>query len=127
KGRLTPFGRFLRSTSLDELPELWNVVKGDMSLVGLRPLLMEYLPYYTAEEQRRHDVRPGLTGLAQVRGRNSITWEEQVARDLMYADGHSFILDIIILIETVVRVFSRSDILDRAPQGSLIEHRTKKL
>src|ERR1019366_5622930 len=92
--RLTPFGRFLRSTRLDELPELWNVLKGDMSLVGPRPLLMEYLPLYTREQGRRHDVRPGITGWAQVNGRNAIGWEEKFALDLWYVDHQSLSLDV---------------------------------
>jgi lipopolysaccharide/colanic/teichoic acid biosynthesis glycosyltransferase len=105
--RLTPFGRWLRSTSLDELPELWNVLAGDMSLVGPRPLLMEYLPRYTKEQARRHDVLPGITGWAQVNGRNAITWEEKFALDVWYADHHSLWLDLTILWRTVLSVLSR--------------------
>jgi len=108
--RLTSFGRFLRSTSLDELPELWNVLKGDMSLVGPRPLLMEYLPLYTAEQARRHDVRPGVTGWAQVNGRNAISWEDKFVLDVWYVDHRSFWLDLKILWLTVLRVMQRDDI-----------------
>ena len=105
--RLTHFGRFLRATSLDELPELWNVLKGDMSLVGPRPLLIEYLPLYTAEQTRRHEVRPGITGWAQVKGRNAISWEEKFKLDVWYVDNHSLFLDINILALTVKQVFLR--------------------
>ena len=108
--RLTALGRFLRSTSLDELPELWNVFKGEMSLVGPRPLLMEYLPLYTAEQARRHDVRPGITGWAQVNGRNAIGWEEKFALDLWYVDNQSFVLDVEILWLTLVAVFRRDGV-----------------
>lgn len=108
--RLTPFGRFLRSSSLDELPELWNVIKGDMSLVGPRPLLMEYLPLYSSEQARRHDVRPGVTGWAQVNGRNAISWEEKFALDVWYVDHRSFFLDLKILLLTVGRVIRRDGI-----------------
>ncbi len=108
--RLTPFGRFLRSTSLDELPELWNVLKGEMSLVGPRPLLMEYLPRYSMEQARRHDVRPGLTGWAQVNGRNALSWEEKFALDLWYVDRQTVWLDIRILWMTAVKVLKRDGI-----------------
>ncbi len=108
--RLTSFGRFLRTTSLDELPELWNVIKGDMSLVGPRPLLMEYLPLYTEEQARRHDVRPGITGWAQVNGRNAISWEEKFKLDVWYVDNQSFFLDIKILALTVRKVMLRDGI-----------------
>jgi lipopolysaccharide/colanic/teichoic acid biosynthesis glycosyltransferase len=108
--RLTPFGRFLRSTSLDELPELWNVLKGDMSLVGPRPLLMEYLPLYSPEQARRHVVRPGVTGWAQVNGRNAISWEEKFALDTWYVDHQSLQLDIRILWLTVKKVLVREGI-----------------
>ena len=108
--RLTPFGRFLRSTSLDELPELWNVVKGDMSLVGPRPLLMEYLPLYSAEQARRHEVRPGVTGWAQVNGRNALSWEDKFRLDVWYVDNHSLWLDIKILWLTVRKVLVREGI-----------------
>jgi lipopolysaccharide/colanic/teichoic acid biosynthesis glycosyltransferase len=108
--RLTPFGQRLRSTSLDELPGLWAVLKGDMSLVGPRPLLMEYLPLYTPEQARRHDVRPGITGWAQVNGRNAISWEEKFALDVWYVDNQSLWLDIKILLLTVKKVFVREGI-----------------
>lgn len=108
--RLTPFGRFLRSTSLDELPELWNVIKGDMSLVGPRPLLMEYLPLYSAEQARRHEVRPGITGWAQVNGRNAVSWPEKFALDIWYVDNRSLLLDIRILLLTIKKVFVREGI-----------------
>lgn len=108
--RLNPFGRFLRSTSLDELPELWNVIKGDMSLVGPRPLLMEYLPLYSTEQARRHDVRPGITGWAQVNGRNAVSWPEKFALDIWYVDNRSLLLDIRILFLTIKKVFVREGI-----------------
>ncbi|MEG0149101.1 MAG: sugar transferase [Comamonas sp.] len=108
--RLTPFGRFLRSTSLDELPELWNVLKGDMSLVGPRPLLMEYLPLYAPEEARRHEVRPGVTGWAQINGRNAINWEEKFALDVWYVDHQNLWLDIKILWLTIKKVLIRDGI-----------------
>lgn len=108
--RLTKFGRFLRSTSLDELPELWNVLKGDMSLVGPRPLLMEYLPLYNAEQYRRHEVRPGVTGWAQVNGRNAISWEEKFEYDVWYVDNQSLWLDIKIIFLTLKKVFVRDGI-----------------
>jgi lipopolysaccharide/colanic/teichoic acid biosynthesis glycosyltransferase len=108
--RLTPFGRFLRATSLDELPELWNVLNGDMSLVGPRPLLMEYLPLYTPEQARRHEVRPGVTGWAQINGRNAISWEEKFKLDVWYVDNRSLWLDIKILGLTVKKVLVRDGI-----------------
>lgn len=108
--RLTPFGRFLRSTSLDELPELWNILKGDMSLVGPRPLLMEYLPLYSPEQARRHEVRPGLTGWAQVNGRNAVTWTEKFRYDVWYVDNRSLGLDLRILLLTVRAVLWRQGI-----------------
>ena len=104
--RLPKFGRILRATSLDELPELWNVLKGDMSLVGPRPLLMEYLDLYSSVEARRHDVRPGITGWAQVNGRNALTWEDKFALDVWYVDNRSMWLDIKILLLTVAKVFT---------------------
>ncbi|WP_454764681.1 sugar transferase [Cupriavidus campinensis] len=108
--RLTAFGRFLRATSLDELPELWNVVKGDMSLVGPRPLLMEYLPLYSPEQARRHEVRPGVTGWAQVNGRNALSWDDKFALDVWYVDHQSLWLDIRILWLTVRKVLIREGI-----------------
>ena len=108
--RLTPFGNWLRSTSLDELPELWNVLKGDMSLVGPRPLLMEYLSLYNSEQYRRHEVRPGVTGWAQVNGRNAISWEEKFKLDVWYVNNQSFWLDIKILWLTVKKVLVRDGI-----------------
>ena len=108
--RLTPFGRKLRAASLDELPELWNVLKGDMSLVGPRPLLMEYLPLYNAEQCRRHLVRPGITGWAQVNGRNAISWPEKFRLDVWYVEHRSLLLDIKILFLTVKKVLDRSGI-----------------
>lgn len=108
--RLTPFGRFLRSTSLDELPELYNILKGDMSLVGPRPLLMQYLGRYTPEQARRHEVKPGLTGWAQVNGRNALSWEEKFKLDVWYVDNWSVALDLKILIMTVVKVLRREGI-----------------
>ena len=108
--RLTAFGRRLRATSLDELPELWNVLRGDMSLVGPRPLLMRYLPLYSTEQMRRHDVRPGLTGWAQVNGRNALTWEEKFKFDVWYVDHQSMLLDLQIILRTVAAVFRREGI-----------------
>lgn len=110
KDRLTALGRLLRSTSLDELPTLWNVVKGDMSLVGPRPLLVHYLERYTEQERRRHEVRPGVTGLAQVSGRNTLTWEAKFSRDVEYVDGRGLTLDLKILAQTVLRVLRRDGI-----------------
>ncbi len=110
KERLTRFGRLLRATSLDELPELWDIFRGKMSIVGPRPLLVEYLPYYTEEERHRHDIRPGLTGLAQVNGRNNLTWEQKFAYDLEYRWHITFCGDCKILIKTVISVFERKDI-----------------
>lgn len=108
--RLTPFGRFLRASSLDELPELWNVLKGDMSLVGPRPLVMEYLPLYTPEQARRHEVKPGITGWAQVNGRNSLTWEEKFELDLWYVENRNMWTDINILYLTIKIVISKTGV-----------------
>ena len=108
--RLTAFGRFLRSSSLDELPGLWNVLRGDMSLVGPRPLLMEYLPIYSIEQARRHEVRPGLTGWAQVNGRNAISWDEKFALDVWYVDNRTFFLDLKIIWMTMRKVLLRDGI-----------------
>lgn len=118
--RLTPFGRWLRATSLDELPELWNVLKGEMSLVGPRPLLMEYLPLYTPEQARRHEVRPGITGWAQVNGRNAIAWEQKFALDVWYVENHNLWLDVKILFMTVKRILRRDGI---TAQGSATAER----
>lgn len=117
--RLTPFGRFLRSTSLDELPELWNVLRGDMSLVGPRPLLTAYLERYSPEQARRHEVRPGITGLAQVNGRNALTWAEKFRLDVEYVDTWTFALDLRILAKTVVAVLRREGIAE--PGQSTVE------
>lgn len=108
--RLTSFGKLVRKLSLDELPQLWNVLKGEMSFVGPRPLLMEYLPLYNERQARRHDVRPGITGWAQVNGRNAISWEEKFELDVWYVENHSFWLDIKILIMTVLKVFKSEGI-----------------
>ena len=110
EARLTRFGKFMRATSLDEQPELWNVIKGEMSLVGPRPLLMEYLPLYNKEQFRRHHVRPGITGWAQINGRNAISWEEKFTLDIWYVDNQSFWLDIKILFLTMKKVFFREGI-----------------
>lgn len=116
--RTSRFGSVLRSTSLDELPELVNILKGDMSLVGPRPLAVEYLPYYSEEERRRHDVRPGLTGLAQINGRNTLQWEQKFAYDIYYVDHLSFPLDVKIMLQTPLKVFRREDVV---PFGEGIE------
>lgn len=111
--RITPFGDFMRRTSLDELPEFWNVLKGDMSLVGPRPLLMQYLPLYSKEQYRRHEVRPGITGWAQVNGRNAISWEEKFKLDVLYVDNQSLWLDVKILFLTMKKVIFKEDITHR--------------
>ncbi len=108
--RLTNFGRLLRATSLDELPEFWNVLIGEMSVVGPRPLLMEYLSLYTADQMRRHEIRPGVTGWAQINGRNALTWEEKFAYDIWYLENQSFWLDLQIILKTAAKVFLRSGI-----------------
>lgn len=108
--RLTPFGKMLRSSSLDEMPELWNVIKGDMSIVGPRPLLMEYLPLYSPEQAKRHNVRPGMTGHAQVNGRNAIGWDEKFKLDTWYVDNQSTALDFKIMFKTVHKVLAKDDI-----------------
>ena len=108
--RLTAFGRWLRSTSFDELPELWNILKGDMSFVGPRPLLVDYLPFYNEKQRKRHRVRPGLTGLAQVSGRNALAWEERFALDVQYVDNVSFLGDLSIMVRTVLAVLRREGI-----------------
>src|SRR5690625_4778530 len=108
--RITHFGRLLRKTSLDELPELWNVLKGDMSLVGPRPLLVEYLPLYSKEQMKRHDVRPGITGYAQVNGRNNISWKKKFELDVYYVENLSLWLDVKILVQTIAKVLGQADI-----------------
>lgn len=120
KDRLTKVGAFVRKTSIDELPQLWNVLKGDMSLIGPRPLLPRYLPYYTPEEMRRHEVRPGITGLAQAKGRNNNTWEEIFSKDVEYVDNISFALDCDILFLTIKNVFKSKDITV-APTGEYLD------
>ena len=127
--RLTKFGKWLRSTSLDELPELLNVLKGDMSLIGPRPLLIEYLPYYTEEEKHRHDVRPGLSGLAQVNGRNTIDWDTKLAYDVEYVKNITFLKDMKIIFETVYKVVKRSDVRvgKEFKVGKFIDQRKERL
>lgn len=124
--RITSYGRFLRRTSIDELPELWNVLRGDMSIVGPRPLLERYLPYYTVREARRHDVRPGITGLAQTKGRNNISWEDKLALDVDYVENMSLRLDLQIILATAAMVVQRKGVLDAAPQGPLDRYRSEK-
>ncbi|MCI2048590.1 MAG: sugar transferase [Lachnospiraceae bacterium] len=127
--RMTKFGIFLRRTSLDELPEFWNILKGEMSVVGPRPLLPEYLPWYTEEESHRHDVRPGLTGLAQISGRNSLDWDSRLAKDVAYVNGISFALDARIVWATAAKVFGRTDpnaAADTAKEGNLAQIRRQK-
>ncbi len=124
--RLTEFGRFLRSTSLDELPELWNIIRGDMAIVGPRPLAVEYLPYYNEVERRRHEVRPGLTGLAQVNGRNVTTWEQRFAYDVEYVDRISFALDMMIIFKTMMMAVKRSDIGERGKDAPPDFHRLRR-
>ena len=109
--RITRAGRFVRSTSIDELPQLWNVLKGDMSFIGPRPLLVRYLPYYTEREHRRHDVRPGITGLSQVSGRNNLKWDERLEMDIRYVEEICFILDFRIAIDTIKKVFRQENIV----------------
>lgn len=127
--RLTKFGKLLRSTSLDELPELWNILRGDMSIVGPRPLLISYLPYYTEEECHRHDVRPGLTGLAQVNGRNNLTWEEKFAYDLEYVNRLTFVNDVKIIFQTGLKVFARADVQTdtQVTEGNLAKIRQSQM
>lgn len=127
--RLNKYGRFLRSTSLDELPELVNIVKGDMAIIGPRPLLVEYLPYYFEDEHHRHDVRPGLTGWAQVNGRNSVDWDTRFQLDLYYIRNLSFKLDLKILLMTIKKVICRSDIAENtnSVEGNFAEIRSKQM
>ncbi len=123
--RLTALGKFLRKTSMDELPQLWNVLKGEMSLVGPRPLLIEYLPYYTKRERKRHSVRPGITGLAQVNGRNLLEWDDRLELDVQYVKNQSITLDLQIIFKTLKKVIKRSDVLTSTEntEGSLITQR----
>ena len=127
--RLNKYGRFLRSTSLDELPELWNILKGDMAIVGPRPLLVEYLPYYTEVERHRHDVRPGLTGWAQVNGRNGLDWDERFQCDVYYVNRVSVALDVKIMISTIVAVFKRSGVHENAQitEGNMAQIRKNQV
>ena len=124
EARLTKFGKFLRSSSLDELPELYNILKGDMSIVGPRPLLVQYLPYYNEFQKRRHEVKPGLTGLAQINGRNAATWDERFAFDIQYVDNVSFVQDVKIFFVTIGKVFKREDVTaeNHATMESFIDH-----
>lgn len=126
--RLLFIGKFIRSTSLDELPQLWNIIKGDMSFIGPRPLLVDYLPYYSETERRRHRVKPGISGLAQVSGRNRLTWEEKFALDVNYVDQQSFQLDTKIFFLTLQKVLKKSDIVlaGRETTKSLVEHRLEE-
>ena len=114
--RLTKFGKFLRSTSIDELPELFNILKGDMSVIGPRPLLVQYLPYYTEEERHRHDVRPGLTGWAQVNGRNSLDWDHRFECDVEYVKNMSLLFDVKIMFSTILKVIEKSDVAEDTNQ-----------
>ena len=127
--RLTKFGRLLRSTSLDELPEAFNIIRGDMSVIGPRPLLVEYLPYYTEEEKHRHDVRPGLSGLAQVNGRNAISWDQKLKYDCVYVSRITFFGDIKLIAQTVLKTVKRSDIQvgDSFKAGKFIDQRKEKI
>lgn len=127
--RLVPYGKFLRSTSLDELPSLINIFKGDLSIIGPRPLLIEYLPWYTDVEKHRHDVRPGLTGWAQVNGRNSVDWDTRFALDVEYVNNLSFAFDVKIFFMTIMKVLKRSDIADdtRAVEGNFAAIRKAKM
>lgn len=126
--RLTPYGNFIRKCSLDELLELINILKGDMSIVGPRPLLPEYLPYYTEQERHRHDVRPGLTGLAQINGRNAIDWDTKLAFDVEYISNISFLFDVKIILRTVYKVLKRNDVLvgKEFKAGKFIEQRKER-
>lgn len=124
--RLTKFGRILRATSLDELPEAWNILKGDMSVIGPRPLAVQYLPYYTDEERKRHTVRPGLSGWAQVNGRTAASWEKRFKYDIEYVDNVSFLFDIKIIIETVKKVINQSNIVEAGSQGDFDKYRIKQ-
>ena len=124
--RLTKFGKLLRSTSLDELPEVWNILKGDMSIIGPRPLAVQYLPYYTDEERKRHAVRPGLSGWAQVNGRTAASWEKRFRCDVEYVDNISFAFDVKVIFETVKKVIKRSNIVEAGSQGDFDKYRIKQ-
>lgn len=124
--RLTKFGKLLRATSLDELPEAFNIIKGDMSVIGPRPLLVSYLPHYTEEERHRHDVRPGLSGLAQVHGRNCVTWDEKFAWDLKYVEQITFLGDVKIILETVKKAFIKVEGVELNHEGNLAQIRMKQ-
>lgn len=124
--RLTKFGRKLRATSLDELPELFNILKGDMSFIGPRPLSEKYLKYYTEEEHKRHLVRPGLTGLAQVHGRTAANWEKRFAYDIEYVNHTTFLVDVKIVLDTIVQVLKHSDIVEAGQQGNFYDYRQKQ-
>ena len=127
--RITPLGRFLRRTSIDELPQLWNVLRGDMSLIGPRPLLVEYLPYYSERELMRHSVRPGITGLAQVSGRNTLLWDDRLELDVQYVESWTLRLDLKILLRTVGNVLAREGVIDvpDTAQGLLTQYRQRRL
>lgn len=126
--RLTRFGKFLRLTSLDELPEIYNILKGDMAIIGPRPLLIEYLPYYTEKERKRHSIRPGLTGLAQIGGRNNLKWDDRLKTDIEYVENLSFILDIKIFILTIIKTIRREDVVENPDLGGgdLVEIRSQR-
>lgn len=124
--RITKVGSFLRRTSIDELPQILNILKGDMSFIGPRPLPVRYLRYYTEEELKRHSVLPGITGLAQVNGRNKLSWEEKFKYDLYYVENVSFVLDVKVFFATIWKVFTRADITTSAPEDALDVYRTKK-
>ena len=119
KERLTKFGKLLRSTSLDELPEILNILKGDMSIIGPRPLLVKYLPYYSEEQHRRHDVRPGLSGYAQVHGRNSVSWDDKFAMDVQYVDHITFLGDVKIVFQTVIKAFIKREGISSATSATM--------
>ena len=125
--RLTRYGKTLRSTSLDELPELFNILKGDMSVIGPRPLVPQYLPYYTEEERKRHSVRPGLSGWAQVNGRTSASWEQRFKYDVEYVKNVSFLFDVKIILETIKKGVKRADIVEAGSQGDFDEYRIKQM
>lgn len=125
--RLTKFGRILRATSLDELPEAWNILNGDMSVIGPRPLAVQYLPYYNEEERRRHTVRPGLSGWAQVNGRTAVSWEQRFKYDVEYVENVSFLFDVKIVFETVKKVLKRSDIVEAGCQGDFDKYRIRQM